>query len=178
MSRGTDYSRRPQGATAFNMSRLHPITWFAVACTLLASLAATQTATSATAAARQDKAPRLADSDMWSGVYTESQAKRGEATANARCASCHGPDFAGDVTAPALVGSDFFEAWRGQPLGALFQRIRTTMPADEPGSMSPQDTADVIARILQLNKFPSSQKEVSTEIDSLNRLKIESAPAK
>jgi len=127
------------------------------------------------AAPSQAAAPAAA-SGVWSGVFTEAQAKRGEGTANKSCASCHGADLMGGEAGPALVGLEFLGNWNQQSLGDLFDRIHSTMPADAPGSLSLQDTSDVIARVLQLNKFPAGEKELPTDMNALGQIKIESQP--
>jgi mono/diheme cytochrome c family protein len=134
----------------------------------------------AAATPAQGAAPAASGSGIWSGVYTDAQAKRGEATTTQRCSSCHGADLAGGEAGPALVGLEFLGNWNQQSLGDLFDRIHSTMPADAPGSLSPQDTADVIARVLQLNKFPVGQKELPSDMNALGQIKIESSqpPAK
>jgi S-disulfanyl-L-cysteine oxidoreductase SoxD len=122
------------------------------------------------------QAPATAGSGVWSGVYTDVQAKRGEATANKVCSSCHGVDLMGGEAGPALVGLEFLGNWNQQSLGDFFDRIHSTMPADAPGSLSLQDTADIIARVLQLNKFPAGQKDLPTDMNALGQIKIESQP--
>src|SRR3954469_14603303 len=129
----------------------------------------------AVAAPAQGAAPAAA-SGVWSGVYTDAQAKRGEGTANKACASCHGADLMGGEAGPALVGLEFLGNWNQQSLGDFFDRIHSTMPADAPGSLSLQDTADVIARVLQLNKYPAGEKELPTDMNALGQIKIESQP--
>jgi mono/diheme cytochrome c family protein len=124
----------------------------------------------------QAAAAPAAGSGVWSGVYTETQAKRGEATANQRCSACHGTDFMGGEAGPSLVGLEFLGNWNQQSLGDLFDRIHSTMPADAPGSLSLQDTADIISRVLQLNKFPAGQTELPTNMNALGQIKIESTP--
>src|SRR5690349_25016350 len=71
----------------------------------------------------------------WDGVYSDDQAKRGADAYAKACASCHGPDLAGLDTAPSLTGSDFNASWNDQTLDDLFERARTSMPADAPGSL-------------------------------------------
>jgi mono/diheme cytochrome c family protein len=130
----------------------------------------------APAAAPAQGAAPMAASGVWSGVYTDAQAKRGEATANKACSSCHGADLMGGEAGPALVGLEFLGNWNQQSLGDFFDRIHATMPADAPGSLSLQDTSDVVARVLQLNKFPAGQKELPTDMNALGQIKIESQP--
>ena len=52
-----------------------------------------------------------AGSSVWSGVYTEEQAKRGEAVSNKLCTSCHGPELSGGEAGPTLVGLEFLGNW-------------------------------------------------------------------
>lgn len=133
-------------------------------------------AVAAPAGAPAQAAAPAAGSGVWSGVYTDAQAKRGETTANKACSSCHGADLMGGEAGPALVGLEFLGNWNQQSLGDFFDRIHATMPADAPGSLSLQDTADIIARVLQLNKFPAGQKELPTDMNALGQIKIESQP--
>jgi cytochrome c553 len=130
----------------------------------------------AQAAAPAQTAAPMAASGVWSGVYTDAQAKRGESSANKACASCHGADLMGGEAGPTLVGLEFLGNWNQQSLGDFFDRIRATMPADAPGSLSLQDTADIVARVLQLNKFPAGDKELPTDMNMLNQIKLESQP--
>ncbi len=106
-----------------------------------------------------------------SGVFSPAQAKRGEAIASRRCASCHNADLAGGQDGPALVGLDVLRAWSGTTAGDLFDRIRTTMPADAPQSLS-ADTADVLAFIFSQNTCPAGEKELPSDIEALKQIQI------
>ena len=113
----------------------------------------------------------LADT-VWSGVYTEAQAKRGDALYAERCASCHAPDLSGMDQAPALTGADFMTEWNDLSINDLFERVRISMPADKPGSLDRQQVADSIALILQKNGFPAGQSEVPTDAEALRGIKV------
>jgi mono/diheme cytochrome c family protein len=115
-------------------------------------------------------------SGIWSGVYADAQAKRGEGIANKQCVSCHGAELGGGEAGPTLVGLEFLGNWNSLTLGDLFDRIHATMPADAPGSLSPQDTSDVIAYVLKLNKYPAGERELSTDMSALGQVKIEGQP--
>jgi mono/diheme cytochrome c family protein len=118
------------------------------------------------------RAAVIADSVIWSGVYTDAQAKRGESAAESKhCVVCHGDNMTGDV-GPALVGTEFLGNWNQKSLGDLFDLIHKTMPDNMPGTLSQQDTADLIARLLQLNKLPAGDKEVPTDMTALSHVKI------
>jgi S-disulfanyl-L-cysteine oxidoreductase SoxD len=118
-----------------------------------------------------------ADATIWSGVFSEIQARRGERVAGVYCSGCHGPDLEGGDSGPKLVGPTFLSSWREKTVGDLFAFVKTEMPADAPDSLSPQDTANVIAYILELNKTPPGTKVLPVDREELNRIKIvEQAP--
>src|SRR6266446_5257109 len=87
---------------------------------------------------------------VWDGVYTKEQAQRGQPLYNQNCAACHGPTLEGIEMAPPLAGPDFLDKWAGQTLGDLFERLRTTMPADKPGRLSREVNTDITAFILSV----------------------------
>jgi mono/diheme cytochrome c family protein len=103
-------------------------------------------------------------------VYTAAQATRGETVYSASCASCHAPDLSGKGQASSLAGKDFNDAWNGQSLGALFERIQTTMPADAPGTLKPAETADVIGFLLSKASFPAGATELPAESAALEAI--------
>jgi S-disulfanyl-L-cysteine oxidoreductase SoxD len=103
-------------------------------------------------------------------VYTAAQARRGEAVYEASCASCHAPDLSGSGQASSLTGKDFNDAWNGQTLADLFDRIQTTMPADAPGTLKPAEVADVIAFILSKGAFPAGETELPAEAAALKEI--------
>jgi mono/diheme cytochrome c family protein len=93
------------------------------------------------------------------GVYTEAQATRGQGIYKEKCASCHG-DTLGGRMGPALTGNDFLSVWSQEPLFDLASKIRSTMPQTDPGTLTWQQTADVVAYILQAAKFPAGRAEL------------------
>src|SRR4051794_5806806 len=106
------------------------------------------------------------------GVGTDAQVKRGSDVYAMQCATCHDAQLAGSGTAPALAGTDFSANWKDENVGSLFERIRATMPADNPGSLKRDQVADLVAFILNFNKYPISQKELPTEFEALKAIKI------
>jgi quinoprotein glucose dehydrogenase len=106
------------------------------------------------------------------GVYTEEQARRGDAVSKANCMSCHGDRLTGDM-GPALAGAEFLGNWDGETAAVLFEKIKTTMPQGSEGSLTARQTADVMAYLFQLNKFPAGQTELSTDAGELGAIKIE-----
>jgi len=106
------------------------------------------------------------------GVGTDAQVKRGSDVYSMNCAACHDAQLAGSGTAPALAGTDFAANWKDENVASLFERIRATMPADNPGSLKRDQAADLVAFILNFNKYPTSQKELPADSESLNAIKI------
>jgi len=73
--------------------------------------------------------------------------------------------------APELAGGDFAAHWNNQTLDQLFDRIRTTMPLDVPGSLSRQQTADILAYMLRSSTAPAGATDLSTQSDALRTIK-------
>jgi S-disulfanyl-L-cysteine oxidoreductase SoxD len=140
-----------------------------------ASLWALLAGRAATAGSAQTAAPR-AGSTVWSGVYSAEQAKRGEASANRSCAKCHNADLTGGQDGPSLVGRETLDAWSALTLGDLFDRIKTTMPADAPQTLSAQETADILAYLLSLNRCPPGEKDLPSDAAALGQVRITSRP--
>jgi len=116
---------------------------------------------------------------VWDGVYTDAQAARGEAAFGAHCASCHGANLGGTGEAPALAGPQFLSDFDGLSLGDLFDRIRTTMPQDSPGSLPRDQVADILAFLLKTNGLPSGGKELDRRSEYLKAIGFSAAnPAK
>jgi mono/diheme cytochrome c family protein len=112
---------------------------------------------------------------VWDGVYTTTQASRGEASYTANCGGCHQPTLAGRGEAPSLKGDAFMERWHDYNLKPLFDLIKAEMP---PLRFRTKDThqlddatyTDVIAFMLQVNGFPAGNTELTQ--DSLEKVQI------
>ena len=111
---------------------------------------------------------------IWDGIYTEEQATRGKALYSTDCASCHGAELTGGEMAPGLAGGEFISGWDGLTVGDLFERIRISMPQNAPGSLSGQQNADILAFLLEANKFPTGTSELPKEAMILKTIKFES----
>src|SRR3989442_2735711 len=103
------------------------------------------------------------------GVYAENQARRGQTIYKAQCALCHGEMLEGRL-GPPLTGDEFVSDFAKQPLSELFGKIRNTMPQDNPGKLTPQQTADILAYILQAGKFPSGRAQLSSDENALKQI--------
>ena len=108
---------------------------------------------------------------VWDGVYTEKQATRGAVLFDKECAGCHGPGGEGGGMAPALIGAAFSANYNGQTVGDLFDRNKTTMPVGKEGQLSGETIADITAFMLQENKFPAGDAELSAQSMMLRQIK-------
>src|SRR5690242_13400019 len=97
------------------------------------------------------------------GVYTPSQAKRGQQAYDSNCASCHRADLTG-FSGPPLKGELFMDRWREFNLSILFNLIRTTMPLGKPGTLDEHLYLDVLSYILQTNSLPPGSKDLTAEV--------------
>jgi len=73
-----------------------------------------------------------------------------------KCAACHGEGMAGGEDAPALTGQRFVRKWAGKSLLRLSEKIRVTMPQDDPGTLRADETAALLAAILNANGIESA----------------------
>jgi quinoprotein glucose dehydrogenase len=94
---------------------------------------------------------------VWSGVFTREQADRGQKIYERECARCHADDLTGIEAAPALIGANFAATWEGTSLDMLFERMRSSMPQDKPGSLSRAENADTLAYMLRVSGFPAGE---------------------
>jgi mono/diheme cytochrome c family protein len=96
------------------------------------------------------------------GIYTAAQADRGAATFKTSCTACH--------EASRFTGDEFLAGWTGKPLHGLFEHMSATMPEDNPGSLKPQQYADVVAYFLRLNGYPAGKTELPGAADGLKAI--------
>ena len=121
---------------------------------------------------RESAAQAGAGKTTFDGVYTEAQSARGEKTSAMSCSVCHGDKLAGTDMGPGVQGPAFRETWSGRSLGELFDKIKTTMPANDPGTLSAADSADVLAYVLKVNDYPAGAAELPSEMAALSEIKI------
>src|SRR5687767_13463305 len=114
-----------------------------------------------------------AASSTWGGVYSEAQAKLGEASYTKNCSECHGQDLAGDGFAPALKGPEFMSNWNGLTLGDLFERIRVSMPPTNPNAVPPKEKIEIVAYLLKQAAFPSGETDLPATQEALKTIKFE-----
>ena len=107
------------------------------------------------------------------GVYTADQAKRGEALYKENCSACHGDNLEGSGPMPPLAGKDFLANWTGKTVGDLFEKTSTTMPATAPGSLTPEQAADIISFMLSKDMFPAGAAALEAKTEPLKQISID-----
>ena len=105
------------------------------------------------------------DKSVLRGVYTRSQSTKGKDTFLNICANCH--------SSGQFKGDSFQRAWAGRTVYDLFSQLRNTMPQDNPGGLSPQEYAAVIAYFLELNGYPTGEAELPTATEALKKIRFE-----
>lgn len=98
------------------------------------------------------------------GVYTKEQASRGLTLYDTSCASCH--------ELGKFKGTEFTNTWADKPMTDLHTAV-TSMPMDAPGSMKPQEYADILAYFLSINGYPAGQAELEGTDAAIKAIKID-----
>ena len=110
--------------------------------------------------------------NIWDGVYSNAQAKRGDVIYAQHCAMCHMVDMGGKEPAPELAGDGFLSKWLGHDVGELYERVATTMPAGNPGTLKPSEYADIVAVLLQANNFKAGPTDMKPDVAALKKVMI------
>lgn len=119
---------------------------------------------------------------VWDGVFTETQAKRGQAVYQGPCGLCHGrrlngaPDDPDMPSTPPLARARFLRVWEGRSLATLFDYTRATMPENNPNSLTDQEYVDVIAYMLTVGGMPAGDNELQPDPQRLARVVIQPQP--
>jgi mono/diheme cytochrome c family protein len=99
------------------------------------------------------------------GVFTQAQANHGEETYMTICVACH--------PAGTYTGATFKTAWNGRPVSDLYSVIKDRMPKNEPGSLSPDEAAQLVAYILKVNNVPAGKTDLPSDVAPLKEIRIE-----
>ena len=79
------------------------------------------------------------------------------------CSTCHGRN--------EFTGPIFALTWRAEPVGNLYEHVSTNMPQDAPGSLTPEQYADVVAHILQINGLTPGERELPADAELLRGMR-------
>ena len=126
-----------------------------------------------TSTSASEQAERSITNSVWDGVYSADQAQRGkEQYQKSGCAACHGSNLEGQGMAAALNGETFMNSWNGRTVQDRFLRIQATMPQDDPGSLTSAECRDIVAFLLQSNKFPPGQTDLGPDAAALKAIAL------
>jgi len=112
-----------------------------------------------------------ADTTILDRVYSMAQVQQGSETFETICMRCHQLE---DFT----MGGAFSITDRFASLGEMYSVITTRMPADDPGSLMPEDYAAVIAYILYGSGYPAGEENLAAQVERLNSIRIVPPPAR
>ena len=110
------------------------------------------------------------------GIYTAAQADRGKAVYAANCAACHGDKLEGGGSGPELSGMGFTGGYKDGTAAALYIKISQDMPSSAPGTLKPEEYADVLAYVLNVNKYPAGKTEIPKDGAGLKAVKMAAPP--
>jgi glucose dehydrogenase/mono/diheme cytochrome c family protein len=96
----------------------------------------------------------------------------GKALYQAHCARCHGAELQGDEHAPPLRGDEFRLHWDGKTARNVYSRIISTMPLDDPGSLSEPVALRIALYCLTMNGAQLGQRSIGSAA-ALNDIKLE-----
>ena len=99
------------------------------------------------------------------GIYTAAQATKGGETYYTMCISCHPKG--------TYAGAGFKSNWNGRPLWDLYDWVLNKMPKNDPGSLTPDESVQVLAYILQQNKMPAGKIALPANEKMLYGIKIQ-----
>jgi S-disulfanyl-L-cysteine oxidoreductase SoxD len=107
------------------------------------------------------------------GVYSPEQRRSGMHLYLKECSSCHGERLRGGESGPTLIGAAFRQHWVGRTLNDFIQKINA-MPPKDPGRLTPEQAASVIAVILAANGYPAGDKDLASTSIVLQQIRLES----
>ena len=102
------------------------------------------------------------------GVFTSSQASRGRQQFRQTCMSCHSVD--------EHTGQKFGAKWQGTTVGDLFDLVSTTMPQGDPGRLTPEEYASILAFFLSESGYKEGGKDLPSDLETLKMIRIEPLP--
>ena len=103
-------------------------------------------------------------------IFTAEQAERGQSLYGEICVECHLSSLAGANEASSLRGADFLDAWGAGAVADLADTIRVTMPPEDRNTLSPQQTYDLAAFILQANGAAAGEEPLVADAAGLSTL--------
>ncbi|MEN9817486.1 MAG: hypothetical protein RLZ32_1366 [Gemmatimonadota bacterium] len=134
---------------------------------LLAAVVAASVAGAARPSASLVAAARVTRGDTVL-LYSAEQAERGKAVFEKSCQECHELE--------EFTGNDFRGQWDTRAVWELYEQIRTTMPDGNPGTLSREEYADVLAHLLAGNGLPAGPSALVADSAALSAVRLPLPP--
>lgn len=99
-------------------------------------------------------------------TFTDEQADRGRELFRATCTECHYSSEFSD--------SQFKFKWSRRSAGNLYELIQSSMPETAPGSLTPEETVDLVTYILRMNGFEPGASELPADPTVLDGISLSS----
>ena len=96
------------------------------------------------------------------GIYNKAQAKSGKKLYKKHCLSCHEKGYFEPV----------FLAWQGESAGMLYEVMSAAMPESSPGSLDPDEYADIFAYVLKEIGYPASTARLDPDSEAFSKIII------
>lgn len=122
-------------------------------------------------------APVPVTRNVWTGVYSIAQARRGQETYYQVCAECHGRELEGDDSegVTPLAGPHFMTNWDTHTVADLVKRIHA-QPNDEQGDIDVDTQTDLFAFIMAFNQVPAGATDLPTDRRTVAAIGITAQP--
>lgn len=141
---------------------------------------------SAQRASKKDFSNINSENDRSDGFYSEEQAARGKAFFAGACSMCHTADPRGPSQADVAARRGYWIGntrklsslavdsipQRYHSVSALFNKIRTTMPAYNAGGLSTEEYLDIVAYLLQANGLPAGKEDLKNDITGMRAMTL------
>jgi glucose dehydrogenase/mono/diheme cytochrome c family protein len=162
---GKQYIVVPVGSKEYGTS------WIALALDATATIPATGSGTPSQAgsAARAEAVEPSGSAAIQDKSSTSEKVQSGNALYQAKCARCHGPALDGQTP---LRDEEFRKHWDGKTARNLYSRIISTMPLDDPGSLSEPEALRIALYCLTVNGVRLDQQPIGSAA-ALNDIKLE-----
>lgn len=99
-------------------------------------------------------------------TFTDEQADRGRDIFRAQCTECHYSSEFSD--------SQFKFKWSRRSAGNLYELIQSSMPETAPGSLTAEETVDLVSYILSMNGFEPGASELAPDRAVLDGISLAS----
>jgi len=136
------------------------------ACASAGSTAVVAPAAAESTAAAESAAESAASSAATMASFTDGQADRGREVFRSQCTECHASSEFSDA--------QFKFKWSRRHAGSLYQMIQTQMPETAPGSLTDEETVDLVSYILRMNGFEPGAAELGADRAVLDGISLSS----